>query len=255
MFASVGDRAGADDILVARNLDWPGAEQPVIAEVRPETGHGFVQVGFPWNVGVFSGMNDAGLVLCAERMPPLGEPKSEGLPVEFVLREILQQMDNAEDAVKALEVQKHLQGYLVLVASPPAESSVKAPSGKASAAKNPSVARVVEFGPEIRVREPEQGLLLGADPARGVVDEAAQARYARLSELLGDEHIVSVSKMKAALADSETGRPQEARIWSEKTAHSIVFEPRARKLHVAFPDEDGLPGEYIQVSLDKGGES
>ncbi len=259
MFASVGDRAGADDLLVARNLDWPAPEQPVIVDVRPETGHRFVQVGFPWNAGVFSGMNDAGLVLCAERMPPLGEPKTEGLPVEFVLREILQQTDNAVDAVKTLEAQQHLQGYLVLVASPQAESATESPSGKtaskASASHSSSVARVVEFGPEVRVREPEQGLLLGADPERGVVSEAAQRRYTRIRGLLEGEHIVSVSKMKAALADSETGQPQEARIWSEKTAHSIVFEPRAKKLHVAFPDEKGLPGEYVEVSLKEGGAS
>ncbi|NIA16148.1 MAG: hypothetical protein GWP08_18965, partial [Nitrospiraceae bacterium] len=72
MFASVGDRAGADDLLVGRNLDWQGDEQPVIVEVRPDTGHAFAQVGFPWNAGVFSGMNDAGLVVCAERMRALG---------------------------------------------------------------------------------------------------------------------------------------------------------------------------------------
>ena len=84
MFAALGDRAGADGLLVGRTLDWTAAEVPVITEVRPETGHRFVQIGFPWNVGVFTGMNDAGLLVCVQRLRTMEESDLEGAPIEMV---------------------------------------------------------------------------------------------------------------------------------------------------------------------------
>src|SRR5690606_4567364 len=57
MLAIVGNRAGAEDLLVARTLDWPRDEEPVVIESRPDEGFALVHVGFPWNTGVFTGMN------------------------------------------------------------------------------------------------------------------------------------------------------------------------------------------------------
>ena len=45
-------------MLVARNLDWAWDELPVVTKVTPDTGRKYLQVGFSWNAGVFTGMND-----------------------------------------------------------------------------------------------------------------------------------------------------------------------------------------------------
>ena len=58
--------------------------------------------------------------------------------------------------------------------------------------------------------------------------------------------------MKTILADRETGKPEAACIWNERTRHSVIFEPSAGKMHVAFPGDDGAPGNYTSVAV-KGG--
>jgi hypothetical protein len=233
MFASVGDRAGADDVLVGRNLDWPDDDPPVLIEVAPATGRRFVHLGFTWNVGAFTGMNDAGLVLCAERIESLGAPPIDGAPVEFVLRDLLQTTDTVEAAVAQLQAHPKLRGYHVLVAG------AQAPW-----------AAVVEFGTAPVVRQAAKGFLLGADPGSKLVDDASKARYARLVTLLGGEHIIAAGKMKSALADQEPGQSGAcATIWNERTRYSVLLEPKTRTLRVAFRDAGGRPGEYTTLRL------
>ncbi len=272
MFATTGDRAGASDVLVGRNLDWNATEKPVIVEMRPTSGRAFVQVGFPWNAGVFTGMNDAGLVLCAERVESLGIPPIDGAPLEFVMREILQKDETVAAAATRLQACTTLRGYHVLVAGfnqaapPPPERDKghdrKRPVAKVSdksgaeALRAPSSggdACIVEFGSSVNVRRPDKGLLLGVDPA-AAKEEDAKTRYGRVAQLAGDEHIIGATKIKTILADHESGKSEPACIWNEHTKHSVVFEPSARKLHVAFPTEKGAPGNYVTISV-KGGAS
>ena len=232
MFASTGDRAGIDGLLVGRNLDWTDEERPIILDIASNPGHRFVEIGFPWNVGTFTGMNDAGVVLCVERVAARGAPLIDGVPVEFVMRDLLQTADSAEQALDQLRAQTHLRGCHVLVAGP----------GKLDA-------RVIEFGAVINVREPANGFLLGVDPASPGIDDGARARYTRVAELLGGEHIIASGRMKTTLADTRTGGTDRSAIWSKDTKHSVVFEPRVRQLHAAFPDKAGQPGSYVTILL------
>lgn len=264
MFATVGDKAGAGDVLVARNLDWNVREKAVIVEEHPASGRAFVQVGFPWNAGVFTGMNDAGLVLCAERMESLGVPPIDGAPVEFVMRDILQKEENVAAAIARLQGLTTMHGYHVLVAGfnraviPPSdrdkERDRRRPAAKTGAAAVPppgkaaGTAAVVEFGASIVVRPADKGLLLGGDPAT-VRDENDKIRYGRVAQLAADEHIVGLAKMKSILADHDAGKPEQACIWNERTQHSVVFDPAARTLYAAFPGDNGAPGGYTTVSV------
>jgi Neutral/alkaline non-lysosomal ceramidase, N-terminal/Acyl-coenzyme A:6-aminopenicillanic acid acyl-transferase len=237
MFAAIGDRAGADDLLVGRNLDWTAPEPPVLLEVSPESGHRYISIGFPWNVGTFSGMNDAGLVVCAERVEARGTPSLDGPPVEFVLRRILQEADSLDSALTTLTSATHLRGYHVLLADPALPS-----------------ARVIELGEEPIVRRARDGLLPGIDPeAEGVPPDAA-ARYARLISLGTQERIIAPGEVRQILSDAEPGQVGQAKIFNELTRHSVVFEPKARRLHVAFPKEDGRPGAFSTVAFGDGAE-
>jgi len=232
MFASTGDRAGIDELLVGRNLDWSGDDKPVILDITCDTGHRFVQIGFPWNVGCFTGMNDAGVVLCTERVAARGAPPIDGAPVEILLRQLLQTADDAEQALAQLQAETRLRGCHVLVAGP----------GKIEA-------RVIEFGPAITIREPVNGFLMGVDPASPGIDDDTRARYTRVQDLLAGEHIIASGRMKDALADAQAGQENRSAIWNKYTKHNVVFEPRAGQLLAAFPDESGKPGEYAAISL------
>lgn len=238
MFATTGDRAGASDVLVGRNFDWvSGADGDldsplVLSEVHPQAGHAFLQIGFPWSAGTFTAMNDKGLVVCAERMMSLGDPPTEGAPIEFVLREIVQKAVKTAEAVQLLQAQKHLRGYHVLLASPSGPEAV-----------------VVELGSALASRKPVKGFLMGADPGGSATDPDAKVRYARVKELLEKEHIVGSAKMRSVLGDSAAGSAGMASILNEHTKCSVVFEPKSLTLNVAVPGQDGSLGEYAAVSL------
>ncbi|NIA15799.1 MAG: hypothetical protein GWP08_17170, partial [Nitrospiraceae bacterium] len=173
----------------------------------------------------------------------LGNPGTEGAPVEFVLRDVLQQAGTLQEALAQLKASDHLRGYHVLVACA---------ADKGEGVK--SEARVVEFGDDVVTRKPERGFLLGANPESETVDEDARARYARVAELLSEEHIIASSKIRKTLQDSPAGQLGRARIWNDDTKHRIVFEPNARVFHVSFPGPDGRPGKPVTISL-KGGVS
>ena len=234
MFAMVGDRAGVDEILVGRNLDWEnGNDEPVVVEVSPETGHRFAQVGFAWNVGAFTGMNDAGLVLCAERVPGHGVPPGNRTPIELILRDLLQSCNDVDAAVAQLHTQTDLSGYNVLVAGP---------SG--------GYAAVVAFSGTATVRAPASGVLLGTDPAETGLDAEAIARYGRVRDLTSTDHIIPATKIRSILADRQGDLSGTGRIWNEHTKYSVFFEPRSRTLHVAIRNANGLPSGYATLTFE-----
>lgn len=230
--AVVGDRAGADDLIVGRNLDWPFEEKPVVTRVRPDSGRSFMQVGFEWNAGVFTGMNDKGLILCVERVD--GSPQSvpERAPVEFLLRDILQSAETCSAAVELLKAAAWLRGIHVLAAG--------FDNGKPRAV-------VVEYHGTPVVREPEKGLLPGILPDTPGASPEALARYARLSECLADVRIIGERDIKRAMTEHDSA----SSAWNENTRHSTVFLPKAKKLLAAFPDPNHAPGEYNVLTFEK----
>ncbi|MFP4500216.1 MAG: neutral/alkaline non-lysosomal ceramidase N-terminal domain-containing protein [Candidatus Hydrogenedentota bacterium] len=232
MFAAVGERAGADTLLVGRNLDWPVEETAVILEVTPNDGPAYVQVGFPWNAGLYTGMNEAGLVLCAERVPPHGQPLPSRQPLDLALRDVLATATTLEDAIDSLTALEHIHGFNVLVAG----------GGVPEAA-------VVEYGGDITVRHTDEGLLLGALPDAPHLENPARTRYKRVTAMIGEEGIVSHQDIAQVLADAQMSETGRARIWNDHTRHTVVFEPMAARMHVAFPTVRGEPGTPTTITV------
>jgi hypothetical protein len=230
MFAVVGDQAAAGGLIVGRNLDWPGDDAPVVVEYRPETGHGFIEVGFPWNAGVYTGMNDAGLVVCAETVKgDTSRFSGDGVPVEFVLRDLLQTTVDLKSALETLRAAAYLRGYRVLVAC-----------------AFDKEARVVEYGNGVSVRDVKKGLLLGARPDSDSVDESTRQRYARVEELVGTDALDGARAGGILRDRSGVG---DGAINNETTRHSVVFEPLLKRMRVAFPQADGTLGEYRTIGF------
>lgn len=235
MFAAVGLRAGADDLLVARNLDWAWDELPVVTKVTPDTGRKYLQVGFSWNAGVFTGMNDAGIVVCLERVPGEKGNPMQGPPLEMIARDVLQQSEKYETALAVLAAQQHVRGVHALVAG--------------FEGKSPRAA-VIEFGPAMNVRRAEkESLLTGVDPASPAAPPEARSRYSRVLALTEGKRIVGDREMQRILSDTEPEGGGLNTIWNGQTRHSVVFSPKSGKAYVAFPGDAGGAGPYNTISL------
>ncbi|MCC6488578.1 MAG: hypothetical protein IT364_13865 [Candidatus Hydrogenedentes bacterium] len=73
-----------------------------------------------------------------------------------------------------------------------------------------------------------------------------------MTSLTAAERILSADEVTAALRDREPGTGGQARIWNEWTRHSVVFEPKARRLRVSFSTPTGELGEPVTISLTGG---
>jgi len=235
MAAVIGKRAGKEELIIGRNLDWRLQEKGVVTKVLPDEGHAFLQAGFTWNAGLLTAMNEKGLVLCVERLHPEVGQLPEKAPLEFLLRDIIQYAVSYADAIERLQRIDHIRNTHVLVAG--------------MEGQNPRAA-IVEMGETVTVREAEDGVLLGVLPENVQASSATRKRYATARELLNAQPELSVETLKQIL----TGAGQPAvdnleRIWNAQTRHSVVFLPSAQVMEVAFPVPSGTVGKFTRLSL------
>jgi len=236
VFAATGDRAGADQLLVGRNLDSRMSDPSVVTQVFPPEGQAFIQVGFAWNQGVFTGMNAAGLVVALERNPLEPVPVGVALPLEFLLRTVLQDCQRVSEAVPLLDASTDLDGYHVLLAG--------------FSEKGAPEALVLSRDTAAPVRGPDQGLLLGTLPGDSNADPDTVKRYLRVLERLEEERIIGPEEIERVLTDAESSNGGSDAVWNSMTRHSVVFAPKQRALYAAFPKEDGRPGPYTAIPLE-----
>ncbi len=247
MMAVIGERAGAEGIVVGRTLDDSNADTVVVSEYQPDNGKRFLLISNPWLLGGFSGMNEAGLVVCAESASDLGKPSHEGIPVHLVVRELLEKADSAEAAAALILEKNHLQGYRLLLASAPTASS----SGKNRESQNVD-ARIIACGlvPEIQV--PQDGMLLGGGKNPEATDGDTLARYERARALLNEERIVSPEEMQDILLDTQGSPSERGSICNNDTRYAVVFEPRKLRISISFRKAEGSMSAFETFSLRKG---
>lgn len=235
MFAVTGERAGAESIMVGRNLDWALGEDAVVTRVLPDTGHAFVQAGFSWNTGLFTAMNEEGLVVCMERLRPCTDALPGQSPPEFILRDLVQRANSFTEAVDTLKALDYLRDVHILVAGFDA--------GKPRAV-------VVELGAKPIVREEEFGILLGVTPDNAAAPETTRIRYEALKKHLDSQPEEWVEDLQQALTGG--GLPASEgmeQIWNSSTRHSAVILPATRTMYIAFPSDSGIAGQYTAVTL------
>ncbi|NUM56021.1 MAG: neutral/alkaline non-lysosomal ceramidase N-terminal domain-containing protein [Candidatus Hydrogenedentes bacterium] len=233
MLAITGDRAGTDQVLVGRNFDWPESLTPIVRDMDPKGGMRYVQVGFASTIGAFTGMNEAGLAVAVERVESLGAPSLAGPPVEMVLHDALQKDRSVAEVLTRLDAAPHLRGYHVLVCDAIAEN-----------------ARVVELGETRTTRVASNGVLLGVNPAEAPQHDA-DYRYQRINALLRSQRVIESDALARVMADREPGRSGQQTIVNDQTRHSVVMEPRYKRMHVSFPDANGKLGRPVTISLRK----
>jgi isopenicillin-N N-acyltransferase-like protein len=104
-------RSATGEMLFGRNVDLDGFgcldRLSLVTVCRPEGRHAYASVGFPGFLGVFSGMNDAGLAVAALRAYDAADdsPKFNplGTPLYLTFRQILEECRTVEEAEQLLK--------------------------------------------------------------------------------------------------------------------------------------------------------
>jgi hypothetical protein len=202
--------------LFGRNLDFPTLgylqEYTLVAVVRPEDRHAFASVGFPGLMGCLSGMNDAGLALAIleVRESRDGSPKFDprGVPYALCFRRILEECTTVDEAERLLRSLKR---------TTPLNLAICDARGGA----------VFEVTPRnLVVRRSEEGLCACTNHFRSPA-LAMSLRCPRYDAL-------EQSRRFATLGLAEVQARLHAANQGPLTMQTMIFEPAARRLHLAI---------------------
>ncbi len=227
--AASGSATESGRLVVGRNLDLdvkrPFVDKTTVFEFRPRGGFSFISVAWPGSTGVFTAMNEKGIVVAPEGVAA-EKTTLDGVPMNMLLRKVMQDAGSLPEAVRMIQAEPTTCAYNVLVAD--------AKLGEA---------QVVQIGPgRSSVRAVHDGLLFGRESAGG----EAGRRYERARRLADSARgSLDVQRVMQILIDRN-----EAGVWNRGTVHSVVFEPTAGQVYVAQPDAAGAPGEYVSFSLE-----
>ena len=202
--------------LFGRNFDFPPLgvldRYSVVTVVRPTGHHAFAAVGFPGLMGVFSGMNDAGLCVATLDVEETADGSSRfdptGVPLALVFRQILEECTTVAGA-EALLKRTHATTQANLAVCDREHGAI------------------FEITPkQVARRDAKDDLLPCTNHFRmpGLAVHEECWRYDRL-QAAGEKPSLSVADLQAALHQANQG---------ELTLQTMVFEPRELVLHLAL---------------------
>jgi isopenicillin-N N-acyltransferase-like protein len=240
--------------LLGRAFDFEAGEQfdrdKAVFFVREEGAIPFASVAWPGLVGVMSGMNAEGVAIVVNG-GRAREPRTEGEPVVFALRDVLEHAHDVGEAVAMLRAQQVMVSHLVLVADASGASAIveRAPGATATVRASPDPDRVAltnHFeGP------------LADDPRNLAVRQktTTEPRRARLDELLKAvvPHEADTSRAVAILRDHQCagGAPcplgDRREIDALIATHGIVADTTDRVLWVSAGPH--LSGAFVRFDL------
>jgi predicted choloylglycine hydrolase len=227
-----GEAAKDGALLFARNLDFPDlgvAHKASFVKVyHPAVGRAFLSIGWPGMIGVTSGMNDAGL--CIATLISLSEAGVEsGEPYTMMNRRILEQCTTPEQAVKLVEATTRTCANSLVVAGPD------------------GVPLVIEYTPaKVAVRRSDRGVLVATNMFRCKehVPQPTQLceRFVRVERLAAASHgKLDLGELQTILRAVGQHSPRLT------TLQSMVFEPAARRLHVAIDSVPACDGQFVTL--------
>jgi isopenicillin-N N-acyltransferase-like protein len=209
-------RSETGALLFGRNLDLPPFanlhELALVTVYRTQGKRAFASVGFPGQFGVISGMNDAGLCVAVNEILETKDASAKfnplGTPKLLLLRRVLEECATLDDAEKLIAAATRT-GMMAVTVCDQKESAVLEITTK-------SVVR----------RRPDAGI-------------CTCTNHFRTKELgLGDKcdrlDALDASRAKAKLTIDDVGQALHAANFGELTMQTMIFEPAALRLHLAF---------------------
>jgi isopenicillin-N N-acyltransferase like protein len=209
-------RSGTNQMLLGRNLDFPTFgfldKYSVLIVYRPQGKHAFVTATFPGMLGVFSGMNDAGLCIAQLEVNSAADNSVRvnlaGTPVSMCFRRLLEECTNLDEAEKLLREQSRMIRCNLAICD--RQNSA-----------------VLEVTPKSVVRRTAED---GLSPCTNHFRTAELAvnkqcwRYDKLSQ----------SRKFDKLAVSDVARLLDSANQGQFTIQTMVFEPAALRMDVSF---------------------
>jgi hypothetical protein len=240
--------------LLARAFDFEAGDEfdrdKAVFLVREEGAIPFASVAWPGLVGVMSGMNAEGVAVVVNGARAR-EPRTEGEPVVFALRDVLSQAHDVEEAVAILKAQPVMVSHQVLVADAKGRSAIveRAPGVEATVRAQADPDRVAltnHFeGP------------LATDPKNEAVraHTTTLARRARLDEMLAavKPREADVPRAVAMLRDHACSGGESCALGDRRSidaliaTHGVVADTTARVLWVSAGPH--LSGAFVRFDL------
>lgn len=252
----VGPSASADGHpLFARAFDFEVTdvfdEDKVVFVVEEEGRIPFASVAWPGFVGVVTGVNAKGVAL-AVHGGRAGEPRTEGIPVAFAMREVLASAEDADDAAARLAKQDVMVSHIVFVGDARGkylvvERAPGVPAHVRSADVAPGRAAVTNHfeGP------------LASDPRDGEVRKTTTtlARRARIDELLRGlpEKSATPGRMVELLRDHGCAGGGSCPLGDRRAidafiaTHGLVADLATRTLWIS--EGPRLSGRFVKIEL------
>lgn len=254
-FSAWGELTRDGQTLTGRNLDYPSTtamEEAQLIVVRRAHGgeRGWVGVGWPGAIGVFTAMNADGVTIMMHDAPGLPASETEGFaPRSLALREALEAAAGEtfqRDVERVLEKRRTLVGNLVHASAPRAADRDRSAAVVFEYDGNRKDSGVTARTPADNAPPAELDALwctnhmCRRDAPSSRTSRSTTQRFDALRDELGrraDER----TPLDAAAA-LELIRRVRQRI----TLHTVVFEPARRRMHVLIPR---LSAEPVAIDL------
>lgn len=202
--------------LFGRNLDWPPIgplhEYTLVVVCRPTGKRSFASITYPGMLGCFSGLNDAGLALADLTVNSAKDGSVKlnpfGTPYALALRRVLEECATVQEAENLLRSLKRTVSQNVAIC-------------------DPRQGAVFEITPKsLVVRRPVEGICACTNHFRTKQLSTSQGgwRYDLLAQ----------SRQVEQLSVADVAGRMDAVNQGAATLQTMVFEPSALRLHLAF---------------------
>ena len=209
-------RSATGGPLFGRNVDWPPLgslhEYCLVTVYRAKGKRAFAVVGYPAMFGAASGINDAGLALATLEVNHWadGSPRFDpaGTPYMLLLRRVLEECRTTDEAKELLRTAKRTTAHNIAICDESGGATLEVTSRR------------------LAVRSAADGFCACTNHFRtdGLATDTQCRRYAAL-EKAQTASVVSVADVAKRLDAVHQG---------PATIQTMIFEPAARKLHLAF---------------------
>jgi hypothetical protein len=221
-FALLGEITEPGTVLHGRVLDygvdWKLQDHAVLVIAQPEGHNAFVNVTYAGFIGSVTGMNDQQVSI--GEMGGAGEGKWAGTPMAFLVRRVLEEATNLDEAIDVFKNSKRTCEYYYVIAD----------------AKNNTAAGIDGSADRFKVINPGQSDPQLPTPIPHTVLLSAGDRYGHLCRLT---HKVLEEKQKFTV--DRAIRLMDAPVAMKSNLHNVLFAPGLGKLWVANAATNGDP--------------
>jgi hypothetical protein len=220
-------RSSDGKIRLARNLDWIAGDllaDAGLVVIESGASHRFASFTWPSVVGVVTGVNDTGLAVADLMALHTGAGRPQpGMPVLFVVRDLLEHSGDVEAALSRLQSTPKTMAHNYALADP---QSIKA----------------VETSPaHFQVRRNDNGLAVITNFWDEAAGGARDNRYASMLKIAGNRKL-DAGELQRILAQVALG---------EMNVQAMVIEPATRKIYLARGKPPVAKGSWRILDLKK----